>query len=256
MDMKLKLIIICLLLGNISFAQGTRFTTTGIIDFEKKINAYALIQKKITKDNESFYGAIFEDYKKKHPQFATYKSTLTFAGNKTLYKPAAEDEEADGFGMLGGQGQPNTIFTDVLSKSSITQKAVFEQVFLVKDSTRKINWKLTDETREIAGYNCRRANALILDSIYVVAFYTDQIPVSGGPESFTGLPGMILGVAMPHENVTWFATKVTDVNVPESDLKIPTKGKSVNNKQLRATLESALKNWGEYAKSYFKAFLL
>lgn len=254
--MKIKLIIIFLLMGSVSFAQGTRFTMAGVVDFEKKINAYAIMQKKITKDNESFYAPFLEDYKKKHPQFATYKSSLTFSGNKTLYKPAAEEEEADGFGMLGGQGQPNTIFTDVLAKNSVTQKAVFEQLFLVKDSTRKINWKLTSETREIAGYNCRRANAIILDSIYVVAFYADQIPVSGGPESFTGLPGMILGVALPHENVTWFATKVTDVTIPESDLKVPVKGKPVNNKQLRTILDGAMKDWGEYAKSYFKAFLL
>ena len=31
--------------------------------------------------------------------------------------------------------------------------------------------------------------------INVVAFYKDDIPVSGGPESFNGLPGMILQVA-------------------------------------------------------------
>jgi len=31
--------------------------------------------------------------------------------------------------------------------------------------------------------------------INAVAFYTDDIPVSGGPESFNGLPGMILQVA-------------------------------------------------------------
>ncbi len=57
----------------------------------------------------------------------------------------------------------------------------------MQDSTRKITWKITDEMREIAGFSCRRANAIMLDSIYVVAFYTDQIPVSGGPESFSGL---------------------------------------------------------------------
>jgi GLPGLI family protein len=48
----------------------------------------------------------------------------------------------------------------------------------------------------IAGFNCRRANAMIMDSIYVVAFYTDEILTTGGPESFSGLPGMILGVAL------------------------------------------------------------
>ena len=126
----------------------------------------------------------------------------------------------------------------------------------MKDSVRKINWKITTETREIAGYQCRRANALIMDSIYVVAFYTDQIPVSGGPESFGGLPGMILGLALPHENMTWFATKVTDRAVTPKELYIPVKGKPVDNKGLMNVLGKAFKNWGSEAQSNLKAFTL
>src|SRR6185437_10397918 len=102
-----------------------------------------------------------------------------------------------------------------------SQKTIFDQPFLVKDSLRKIKWKITDENREIAGYNCRRANGLMMDSIYVVAFYTDKIPVSGGPESFSGLPGMILEVALPHENVIWRATKVTEAEIPQGAITPP-----------------------------------
>jgi GLPGLI family protein len=152
--------------------------------------------------------------------------------------------------------QVNTIFTDLNASTASDQKKVFEETFLVKDSTRKINWKITSETRDIAGYTCRRANALILDSIYVVAFYTDEIPLSGGPEAFTGLPGMILGVALPHENITWFATKVTDVPIEDKALIPPKKGKQVNNKELLATLKSVMKNWGDYSQLYLKAFTL
>jgi GLPGLI family protein len=126
----------------------------------------------------------------------------------------------------------------------------------VKDSTRKINWKVTNEIRNIAGYDCRRANALIMDSIYVVAFYTDEIPVSGGPESFTGLPGMILGVALPYEHTTWFATSVVDQPMTDDKLRAPTKGKPLNNASLISTLKSALKNWGTYAQEALKEFLL
>ena len=252
--MKVTLTFVCLFITHILFAQGVRFTTAGTIEFEKKVNMYAILQKRVNKENESYYASYIESYKKKNPQFKTLKSTLAFSQNKTLFTPI-EDESGGSF-MGSYSNQPNTIFTDVATHNSIIHKEVFEEVFLVKDSTRKINWKLTNETREIAGYTCRRANALVMDSIYVVAFYTDQIPVSGGPETFTGLPGMILGVALPHENVTWFATKVTDMPVAETALKMPAKGKPVNNKQLKATLEAALKDWGDYAKETFRALLL
>ena len=84
-----------------------------------------------------------------------------------------------------------------------------------------------------------------MDSIYVVAFYTDEIVTSGGPESFCGLPGMILGVALPHQHVTWFATKLIDDPLKPADFKIPTKGKVATNTSLKETLKESLKDWGK-----------
>jgi GLPGLI family protein len=148
------------------------------------------------------------------------------------------------------------VYTDLATNSQISQKKVFEETFLVKDTTRKIRWKITDETRVIAGYTCRRANAIILDSIYVVAFYTTEIPISGGPENFSGLPGMILGVALPHENITWFATKVTDTSLPPNTVVPPKKGKAADNASYREILHQFVKDWGQWAQRYTRAFLL
>lgn len=253
---KIISILVCLLVYSQIQAQNTHFTTVGSIEFEKTVNMFAMIKKQINKNNESYMQQAFDQYKKTQPQFKKLKSTLYFSNNKTMFKPDA-DETAQG-GFFGGAQatQNNTIRTDLETGTFISQKKVFEETFLVKDSIRNINWKITDETRNIAGYTCRRANAIIMDSIYVVAFYTDEIAVSGGPESFAGLPGMILGVALPHENITWFATKVNEVAVDPKNLNPPTKGKPVNNKQLRATLQAALKDWGDYAKESFKALLL
>ncbi|MEJ0079777.1 MAG: GLPGLI family protein [Puia sp.] len=81
--------------------------------------------------------------------------------------------------------QFNTIFTDLGAKRIVDQKKVFEQTYLITDSTRKIKWKITDETREIAGYSCRRANGIYLDSIYIVAFFTTRLPLAGAPNHST-----------------------------------------------------------------------
>ena len=237
-------------------AQNTHFTTVGSIEFEKTINMYATIKKQINKDNESYMQQVYDQFKKTQPQFKKLKSTLYFSGNKTMFKPDAEETAQNGFFGSAQTTQNNTVLTDLATGTFVDQKKVFEETFLVKDSVRNINWKITDEMRDIAGYTCRRANAIVLDSIYVVAFYTDEIAVSGGPESFTGLPGMILGIALPHENITWFATKVNEVTIDPKNLNPPTKGKPVNNKQLRTTLQAALKDWGDYAKESFKALLL
>lgn len=257
--MKIKtLLIILLQLGFLSplFAQYVRFPFNGVIEYDRSVNMYAIIKKFDTKGNSSFFTQAFDAYKKSQPQFKVSKSTLSFSKDKSLYSPIEDAAANNSFFDIAQSKQLNTTYTDFATGTSVTQKNVYEELFLVKDSVRRINWKITTETREIAGFQCRRANAVIMDSIYVVAFYTDQIPVSGGPESFGGLPGMILGLALPHENMTWFATKVTDRAVTPKELYIPIKGKPVNNKGLMEVLSKAFKNWGTEAQSNLKAFSL
>ncbi|HTM99459.1 MAG TPA: GLPGLI family protein [Pedobacter sp.] len=242
----------------LAFAQNKRFPNQGLITFEKKVNMHALIRELIKKNPKDTYLPMFlEEYQKKQGQFKVLQSTLAFSKDQTLFTPIEPETSGnDFFGEFGAAQQNNIISTNTVAKTSVVQKKVYEELYLVKDSTRKINWKITNEMRNIAGYDCRRANALIMDSIYVVAFYTDEIPVSGGPESFTGLPGMILGVALPYEHTTWFATTVVDQPIAEAKLKAPTKGKPLTNAGLIETLKAALKGWGDNAQEALKEFLL
>ena len=260
MKKTLKLIIICtiIFITNHCFAQNVHFVKNGIIEFEKRSNMYALIKKRINTRNETYMQQAFDAYKKNNPQFKSAKSTLKFNSDKGLYKFEEEAVPANNNWLNSNPiaDLKSIIATDFKTETSTTQKSVYEATYLVKDSIRKINWKITDETRDIAGYECRRANAIIMDSVYVVAYYSNQIAVSGGPESFAGLPGMILGLALPHENITWFATKVTEVTVPEKELLPPTKGKPVDNAGLKKVLTAAMKDWGEYAQPDLKAFSL
>ena len=246
-----------LLSGNMLFAQNEHFTFHGTIEYEKSVNMFATLKKWVNADNESFLNPLIESYRKTQPQFKRSKSTLNFADNKTSYVPIESNEAAsEVFGDNAVWSQPNTTYTDLDTKTFVTQKKVYDDLFIIKDSTRKITWKITDETKEIAGFTCRRANAIMMDSVYVVAFYTEKIPVSGGPESFTGLPGMILGVALPHDNVTWFATKVTDMSIEPKAIVIPKKGKPTNNKELYGTLKQLMKNWGQGANAELKALMM
>ena len=237
-------------------AQYARFVESGVVAYEKRVNMYAKIKNRI--GNNSFMEQAFEQYQKTNPQFKSFKYNLAFDRTKSRFWPEANQSAASAgfFGNDPSVDLGNIIATDLLGGQNISQKSIYEETYLVTDSIRHIQWRITNETREIAGYECRRANALVLDSIYVVAFYTDQIPVSGGPESFTGLPGMILGVALPYENSTYFATKVEDRPVSAKELEAPQKGKAVNYQELRAELERSLKNWGDYAQSILKAMML
>ena len=226
-------------------SQNLHFIHEGKIEFERKFNLHSLFSEEDSWTDE---------IKKNIPQFKVTYFDLYFANDKVLYKPGRENVENNKFGEL--PSEDNIIYTDLSLKMATSQKRVFEKTFLVLDSTRKIKWKITDEKRTIAGYECRRANAIIMDSIYVVAYYCDEILVQGGPESFSGLPGMILGVALPHEHITWFATNVTLLPIKESDLKIPIKGIKTNNKSMLESLRVSLKDWGKWGFRYIKSAML
>jgi GLPGLI family protein len=123
---------------------------------------------------------------------------------------------------------------------------VFEKTYLGADSLSKYTWKIAAETRDIAGFECRKATTKIADSVVVVAFYTDQIPVSTGPGNFNGLPGMILGIAVPRLAYTLFATKLelttTQLNGAGG---ATTSKKSVPRSAISTDLEKSVKDWGK-----------
>jgi GLPGLI family protein len=151
----------------------------------------------------------------------------------------------------------NTVFTDFKSSEVMIVKNVFGEDIAVKDDQSGILWKFTNEVRDIAGYECRRANGLIGDSVYVVAFYSVEIIPKGGPESFSGLPGMILGVALPHENVTWFATRLELGEAgPIKAPVVPNRIKQMDRGELEIYLRENVKDWGDLGLEALKAFLL
>lgn len=230
-----------------AFAQQPLYVTAGRIEFEKKVNSYALMQG----EDEGWLNVM----KKTMPQFRITYHNLIFYNDSTLYVPGRENPN-NGSQSVMTTGEENIVFSDLSKSRYVATKVIFDDKFLVKDSTRQIKWKITSETRNIAGFECRRANALIMDSVYIVAFYTDMIVPSGGPESFNGLPGMILGVAVPHEHVSWFATKVFVEEVKPADIKMPAKGKLVTNKALFDQLQSRIGDWGKWAKRNILAAML
>jgi GLPGLI family protein len=135
---------------------------------------------------------------------------------------------------------------DFSSQMLTIKTTVFESKYLVKDSLTKYQWKITGEVRQIAGFDCKKAITKIADSVVVVAFYTDEILVKGGPESFNGLPGMIMGIAVPRLSLTLFATKI-ELNNAGTPLNIPIEKKPnyVRRKEVVSEVATGTKQWGK-----------
>ncbi|MNY64017.1 hypothetical protein D3C86_2010630 [compost metagenome] len=51
---------------------------------------------------------------------------------------------------------------------------------------------------------------------------------------------MILGIAMPREHITWFATRVTDRDILPGTIKPPVNGKPMNEALIREVIKKAM----------------
>ena len=77
-----------------------------------------------------------------------------------------------------------------------------------KDVFQNWNWEITNETKNISGFNCKKAVSNF-QGYEFTAWFTEEIPINAGPEKFDGLPGLILFVGTQHYE--WKATKIMEI---------------------------------------------
>lgn len=227
--MKKILYFVCLTFTGLGLRAQSPILTEVKIEFEKKVNAWASLPPDFA-----------DQMKQRIPQYSTSFYNYETDGNKSLYKiiPSANKNDRGFFGRQENEDQ--AVYTDFKTESQVSLKSVFEKTYLIADSIGKIQWKITSDFREIAGFNCRRATTVIMDSVFVVAFYTNEIVAPGGPESFGGLPGTILGLVINRVHTTWYATKVSVVDVNPAAIVAPVapKAEKITKEKLIESLQS------------------
>lgn len=235
----MKKILYLLILLSFSFiTDAQQLILQGKIHYERKENLHKLF----TEENEWT-----NEFKKQLPKYRIDIFELTFNTKRSLYKMEQEFEGNSNILDWFNVAKSNIVSQNIENQKVQAQKVVYENTYQINDSLPKITWKLHNEYRTIAGFSCRKASTIILDSVYIIAFFTDEIPVSGGPESMNGLPGMILGLVVPRLNTTWFATRVDHVSVSDESLVFfPKAKKKINTIQtFLDELKLATKNWGK-----------
>ncbi|MFY8109213.1 MAG: GLPGLI family protein [Bacteroidia bacterium] len=233
-----KIIYLIVFLSFSSLTEAQQLILQGKIHYERKENLHKLF----TEENEWT-----NEFKKQLPKYRVDIFELSFNTKRSLYKMEQEFEGNSNILDWFNVAKSNIVSQNIENQKVQAQKVVYENTYQINDSLPKITWKLHNEYRTIAGFSCRKASTIILDSVYIIAFFTDEIPVSGGPESMNGLPGMIMGLVVPRLNTTWFATRVDHVSVSDESLVFYPKAKKKINtmKTFLDELKLATKNWGK-----------
>ncbi|WP_160712831.1 GLPGLI family protein [Chitinophaga solisilvae] len=243
----MKFFIYCILTIGYLTSNAQLLITSGKITFEKKVNLTRIAQEE----------GRFNTGSSQQSAFYTRNYELSFIENRSLYKPTAPATS----GSINAWWQvaaENIVLTDFTSNLITIQKQIFEQSFLISDNILSTAWKVSTDSRVIAGVTCRKASCTVMDSLVVIAFYTDRIPISGGPESFAGLPGMIMGIAIPKLHTTWYATSVQNLgNQKEININLAEKNsKKISRDDLSLLVKQQFNNFGASSRKYQWQILL
>ncbi len=173
-----------------------------------------------------------------------WKSYTLLHFNATESKYEDSEEEAEP-GMEGWSNRKETFFM----KQNFRDRTIYNGItmlgktYLVHDSIVPPAWKILNDMKEVAGHICM--NASLTDTLrkqVTLAWFALDMPVSAGPDRFTGLPGIILEVDINNGALVMTADKIglkpltTELNVPQ---KI--KGKKINSAEYRQLIEKQIK---------------
>ena len=106
---------------------------------------------------------------------------------------------------------------------------LYGEDIIIKDELPNYNWEITDLKENISGYPCKLAKAEDYMGRSILAWFTDEIPISEGPRHYWGLPGLILQVQI-NDKVLIKATAIKKIS-DELEIKFPEKGNEMSRKE-------------------------
>ncbi len=167
------------------------------------------------------------------PKSAENSMQLLFTKTESLYRKNPDFKEVEDpndnrprFFKRMRENMVNTYFKDLDQNTLLQQTNFMGKDFLISDELNNLKWKVSaGEQKTILGYTCMKAYYKDSVNNYVV-FFTPQIPVGQGPDTFGGLPGLILEVQS--EQVHIIATNIsTDDKSDKVVVKRPDKGTKI-----------------------------
>lgn len=193
--------------------------------------------------------------------------TLTFNKEASIYK---EDEQLSAPQPAGMQVvMVNVGGSDVLYKNTkegrfTNQNESFSKLFLIKDTLKPLDWKVTGETKNIGEYTCYKATLTRereviktsfsyngtkdeeeeedttpeMEEYITTAWYTTQIPVNNGPSNYYGLPGLILEINDGRQ--TLICSKIVLNPKKKIEITEPKKGQEITQEKYDAIMDKKM----------------
>lgn len=237
-------------------------TVLSLIVFALSIGLFAQSGETSSKEGK----VVYEEYQKleikiegipaefldKMPKERRSKKELIFNEAFSLYQNGEKDESAEDVVMHGGGAMiqmktmepDNKLFYDNEKSATIEQREFMTRVFLIEGEVQKGEWKMTGEQKTILDYNCMQAVRENEEGEKTIAWFCPSIPVSTGPSTYLGLPGLVLQVEMKDGDRTLTAQSVEFMEINKKLLVKPKKGKKVTQEKFDSIVKEKMEEMG------------
>lgn len=196
-----------------------------------------------------------EQFKDMVPGSQELKMVLLFNNKASIYKNAPADESADNEIHAGDEAggmqfrmkfdmPENQTYTDVKTGKTTEKRDFMDKKFLIEGKAKRYKWNISAEQKTILDYACQKATFQDTSGT-IEAWFTSQIPVSAGPASYSGLPGMILEVNIDDGQRIITANSVDMKDLEKKAIEAPKKGKKVSQEEFEAIVEAKTKEMRE-----------
>jgi len=135
------------------------------------------------------------------------------------------------------------VFYDFEKNEKTEQLEFMTRNFLINEAIENKGWKLTNKKVKVQNYVCQSAELKIEDDI-ITALFSPKIPISAGPDSYYGLPGLILAVEVNGETA-FMATSVDLSSVQKDKVVKPGDGKKITREEFNKTVDEKVKEFKE-----------
>lgn len=179
------------------------------------------------------------------------QAVLHFTPDASLYEsvkgqsaPDMVNEDNDGDRVQIKMVAPdNKFYCDLRNNKRLDQRDFMQRKFLIENDLKSSDWKLTNKQKMILNYPSQEATRQDKDR-KITVWFTSAIPVSSGPASYSGLPGLVLEVNINDGDQTITATSVVLENIDPSVLVRPKEGKKVSQDEFDKIVADKMKEMG------------
>ena len=234
--MKYAIILLSFLFSLSAYAQKNEGSIRYLVthSWTKKMAALTYISKQ-QKEKQQYMWAGRDEWK--------VYNILYFNEKETKYITSEEKADNRNDDSYAGRSEVFVMRRNFEKNTRNDAMDILSKTYIIEDSLAKPDWKILNDIKDVAGHLCMKAatyDSTRLEKI--VAWFAMDMPLSGGPDRFYGLPGMILEVDVNDGGMLISADKI-DLKPVAADLALnkKIKGKKMNTIQYQNLLDTHIK---------------